>query len=102
MRTPQVITRVALVDALFERNGWTKKDIATLVNVLFDEIKRAILKKEAVKIPRFGTFEVKLRGRHIGRNPKTGEEKIIAPHNALKFKPSKQLKNRLNSKSDGQ
>jgi len=32
---------------------------------------------------------VKTRGRRIGRNPKTGEEKIIEARTVVTFKPSR-------------
>ena len=65
---------------------------------VFVSIKNNLLKKEKVKISGFGNFEVKLRGRRIGRNPKTGEEKVIEPRNVVGFVPSRLLKNKINEK----
>ena len=67
-----------------------------LVDEVFDMIKTDILKAENVKISGFGNFEVKKRGRRIGRNPKTGEETVIEPRTVVVFRPSQIFKDDVN------
>ena len=92
------MTKAEIVNNIYEILGLTKKDIGKVVDEVFVSIKNNLLKKEKVKISGFGNFEVKLRGRRIGRNPKTGEEKVIEPRHVVGFVPSRLLKNKINEK----
>ena len=49
-----------------------------------------------VKIAKFGTFQVRYKKSRIGRNPKTKEKKIISERKVVLFKPSKELKKKIN------
>ena len=73
------MTKADMVENIHSKLGLTKKDIAKVVDEVFEMIKTDILKAENVKISGFGNFEVKTRGRRIGRNPKTGEESHLFP-----------------------
>ena len=48
------------------------------------------------KIAKFGTFELRKKKSRIGRNPKTKEKKVISERNVILFKPSKELKKKIN------
>lgn len=85
-----------MVENIHSKLGLTKKDIAQVVDEVFDMIKTDILKAENVKISGFGNFEVKKRGRRIGRNPKTGEETVIEPRTVVVFRPSQIFKDDVN------
>ena len=50
-----------------------------------------------IKISNFGTFFIKRKKSRMGRNPKTKENKIISERNVVTFKPSKFIKNYINS-----
>jgi nucleoid DNA-binding protein len=79
-----------------------KKEIATIVNETFDLISdyltNDIHEGKKVMISGFGTFVIKKRKSKIGRNPKTGEEKLIPDRLGITFKPGKLLKKKVNSK----
>lgn len=85
-----------MVEMIHSNIGLTKKDIAKVVDEVFEMIKDDILKKKNVKISGFGNFEVKKRGRRIGRNPKTGEEIVIEPRTVVVFRPSQLFKDEMN------
>lgn len=85
-----------MVENIHSKLGLTKKDIAKVVDEVFEMIKTDILKAENVKISGFGNFEVKKRGRRIGRNPKTGEETVIEPRTVVVFRPSQIFKDEVN------
>jgi Bacterial nucleoid DNA-binding protein len=53
--------------------------------------------KKKVKIAKFGTFILRKKKERIGRNPKTKEKKIISERNVILFKPSKEIKQYINS-----
>ncbi|MDY6821787.1 MAG: integration host factor subunit alpha [Deferribacterota bacterium] len=92
------MTKYNIVENIYNALGLKKRDINQIVNSTFDIIKERIVNKENVKISGFGTFEVKKRGQRIGRNPKTGEEKIIKPRYFVIFRPSKVFKEDINGK----
>jgi len=90
------MTKAEIVEKIYKELGITKKDIANVVDKVFDLMREEILSKNNVKISGFGNFDVKLRGRRVGRNPKTGEEKIIEPRTVVVFRPSQIFKDEVN------
>ena len=77
--------------------GATKKDIAVVVNEVFDTIKNTLASGEKVAIAGFGSFEVVERAARKGRNPQTNEEIIIPASKSPKFKASKNFKDVVNA-----
>tara|TARA_B100000787_G_C16174235_1_gene288107 strand:+ start:60 stop:335 length:276 start_codon:yes stop_codon:yes gene_type:complete len=53
-------------------------------------------KLKSVKLSRFGSFNFKKTPRRLGRNPKTQDSYIIPELNKLNFKPSNNIKEKLN------
>ena len=90
------MTKADIVEKIYESLGLTKRDIANVVDDVFECLREEILKKNSVKISGFGNFDVKLRGRRIGRNPKTGVETVIEPRNVVIFRPSQLFKDEVN------
>lgn len=74
-----------------QTNG-TKKASQELVDGLFDNIAKTMVKGEQVKIAGFGVFKVLRRAAREGRNPRTGETIQIKAKVAPKFRAAKQLK----------
>ena len=75
-----------------EANGLTKAQIDTAAKTLIANITRTLKDGEEVRINNFGTFSVADRAERMGRNPATGDNKLIAASKAVKFKASKALK----------
>lgn len=73
----------------------SKRQVAQLVDTVFDHLARSIRKDKRFSMPGFGTFMVKHRAGRVGRNPKTGAEIQIAPTKTVGFKPAPELKNAL-------
>ncbi|MDR0453456.1 MAG: integration host factor subunit alpha [Deferribacteraceae bacterium] len=92
------MTKADIVDIIHQKYGLTKKDIIGIVDEMFIQLKTTLLEGESVKLSGFGNFDVKIRGRRIGRNPKTGVEKIIPPRAVVSFKPSQLFKDEVNGK----
>ena len=74
-----------------QTNG-TKKASQELVDGIFDNIAKTMVKGEQVKIAGFGVFKVLRRAAREGRNPRTGETIQIKAKVAPKFRAAKQLK----------
>jgi len=90
------MTKADIIDAVYEKIGFSKKDSAEIVELVFDTIKETLEKGEKIKISGFGNFVVREKKERVGRNPQTGEEILISARRVLTFKPSQVLKNALN------
>lgn len=91
------MTKAEIVEKIYLDLGITKKEIALVVDRIFEAMRTSILSQENVKISGFGNFDVKVRGRRIGRNPKTGQEKVIEPRTVVVFRPSQLFKEEVNA-----
>tara|TARA_Y100000590_G_C15422194_1_gene901841 strand:- start:503 stop:763 length:261 start_codon:yes stop_codon:yes gene_type:complete len=81
--------------------GYSKNIAENLLEDFFDIIFKNLKENKKIKIAKFGTFELRLKKSRIGRNPKTKENKIISERNVILFKPSKELKKKINTKNEG-
>ena len=91
------MTKADLVDRVCEQvGGFSKKEAADLVDLVFSTMKDALATGERIKISGFGNFEVREKSARPGRNPQTGDEIMIEAHQALTFKPSNVLRSTLN------
>ncbi|HET6376984.1 MAG TPA: integration host factor subunit alpha [Methylocella sp.] len=92
----RTVTRIDLAEAVYRRIGLSRKESASLVQSVLDEIANALVAGETVKLSSFGRFVVRSKAMRIGRNPKTGIEVPITPRRVMVFKPSNVLRARIN------
>ncbi|MCS7280726.1 MAG: integration host factor subunit alpha [Desulfobacterota bacterium] len=92
------MTKADIVNDLYERLGYSKRECANIVDSVFDIIKETLSKGENVKISGFGNFVLKDKKERKGRNPKTGEEMVIPRRRVLNFKLSQVLKETMNQR----
>ena len=85
------MVKADIVDFVYEKVGFTRKEAADAVDILFDFIKDILVEGEDIHIVGFGSFNLRNKRERIGRNPKTGEEIVITPRRVLTFKPSRIL-----------
>lgn len=90
------VTKADLVEKVYERLGFSKKEAADLVELIFGALKESIITGEKVKISGFGNFVVRSKRSRIGRNPQTGDQITISARHVLTFRPSQVLKAMLN------
>ena len=86
------MTKADLIELIYERIGFSKKEAAQAVETVLESIKGSLEQGEVVKIVGFGNFVVRRKLARKGRNPKTGEEVTITPRQVVTFKPSQVLK----------
>lgn len=81
-----------IVRLLAERRGMPREQVWQLVDVLFDEMTRALQRGEQVKVRNFGTFQwTTIRGRRY-RLPTDGRRWITRPPTRrVRFLPSSRL-----------
>ncbi len=92
----RTITRADLAEAVYEEVGLSRNESADLVESVLDEVSKALIDGDNVKISSFGSFTIREKGERIGRNPKTGVEVPISSRKVLVFKASHVLKDRVN------
>jgi integration host factor subunit alpha len=97
----RTMTKAEIVEQIYERVGFSKKESADLVEKVFEIIKETLRDGEKVKISGFGNFVVREKNARKGRNPQTGEEIVLDARRVLTFKPSLVLKNLLNDGDAG-
>jgi integration host factor subunit alpha len=91
------MTKADIVEAVYEKlGGFSKKESAEIVELVFETIKETLGRGEKIKISGFGNFVVRNKRERVGRNPQTGDEIKISARKVLTFKPSQVLKNALN------
>ena len=90
------LTKKDLVNSLYLLIGYSKKISENLLEDFFEIIFTSLKKNKKVKIAKFGTFIIREKKSRIGRNPKTKENKLISERNVVLFRPSKELKKRIN------
>ncbi len=90
------LTKKDLVNSLYLQIGYSKKISENLLEDFFEIIFSILKKNKKVKIAKFGTFTIREKKSRIGRNPKTKENKLISERNVVLFRPSKELKKRIN------
>lgn len=91
------MTKAEIVQAIYNRlGGFSKKEAADLVDLVFDTMKDTLARGEKIKISGFGNFVLRDKRQRKGRNPQTGDPMMIAERRVLNFKASNILKQGLN------
>ena len=75
--------------------GGSAKDHQKVLDAYQVIWKQEMAKGFGIKMRGFGSFYIKAVAARVGRNPRTGEEIQISARNAVKFTPSKALKDLL-------
>lgn len=91
------INKKFLADSVSDNFELNKEQSKRVVDLVFDSIADNLALGQEIDINGFGKFVTVDREARQGRNPKTGEAMQIAASKAVKFKPSKTLKDRIGS-----
>jgi integration host factor subunit alpha len=95
------MTKADIAKLVWEQvGGFSKREAADLVDLVFETMKETIGRGEKVKVPGFGNFVPHDTPPRPGRNPKTGQVVPIADRRVLKFRPSPRLNEVLNAPND--
>jgi integration host factor subunit alpha len=90
------VTRKELAVAVNEQLGISQRNSSDIVDTIFAVLKDSLVEGESVKLVQFGTLTVRDKSPRRGRNPRTGESMTITKRQMISFRPSKQLRERLN------
>ena len=93
------MTKAEIVQALYSKvGGFSRKESAELVDLVFEMMKETLGKGEKIKISGFGNFVLRDKRQRPGRNPQTGQPIKISERRVLTFKASQILKQALNTR----
>lgn len=89
------MTRDNIVSLISKDTFLSQVAVNKVIDSLFDNIERALMRDEKVQFTGFGTFEPKRRAARIGRNPHTKEAVPIPARIVPSFKPGTRLMQRV-------
>jgi integration host factor subunit beta len=91
------MTKADLVEEVVRVTELPRKESEVVVETIFESIIRALQTGDKIEIRGFGSFRTRQRQGRIGRNPKTGARVEVPPKRIPFFKPSKELKDFVNT-----
>jgi integration host factor subunit alpha len=91
------LTRKELTETLADKLGYSQSNCALIVDSFLDGMKQSMVEGQSIKIVHFGTFTVRNKSPRRGRNPRTGATITIKKRQAISFRPSKKLRELVNS-----
>ena len=94
------MTKADIIESVYERIGFSKKEAAESVEVVFETMKSTLAAGEKIKVSGFGNFVVRGKRARVGRNPQTSAVITISERKVLTFKPSQVLKDALNNSTN--
>lgn len=97
MKKRDNITRKDLARAVNEKMGLSQRSSEEVVNAVFSSMKKTLISGESIKLVHFGTLGVRKKSPRRGRNPRTGDAMEITKRSMVSFKPSKGLREKINS-----
>lgn len=94
------MNKTELIKSVAKDSGLTQKEVAPVVESVFDVIEDVVKRDGKVVIPNFGTFNLRHRGSRKGRNIHTGEEIEILPKFVPYWKPAEAFKELVNTEDN--
>ena len=91
------MTKADLIDEVSRLTELTRKDSEVIVETIFESVVRSLRAGDKIEIRGFGSFRTRQRKPRVGRNPKTGDRVEVPAKKIPFFKPSKELKDMVNS-----
>ena len=86
------MTKADIVDIIATATGLTKVETEAVVDGFIQTVIDSMRNGKNIEIRGFGSFKVKKRKGRVARNPRTGEQVMVAEHFVPVFKVSKELK----------
>ena len=97
MPLSDTFTKAHIIDAVVEKNGFTRKKSIDTVEILLELIKQSLESGDDVLISGFGKFCVKNKKKRRGRNPATGTDMWLKPRKVVTFQCSGKLREKINA-----
>lgn len=89
-----------LIEAVAHEMSMTPREASDVVSTILDSMCETLVEGDTIEIRGFGSFVIKKYDSYLGRNPKTGEKIKVPPKRLPFFKVGKELRERVNAKSN--
>ena len=86
-----------IINLVCEKNNLGLSDVEYSIKKIIDFMSENLYQGERVEIRGFGTFSLHTHQSRLARNPMTGDKIALERRNTVHFKPSKELKSRVNN-----
>ena len=90
------INRKDLVQEVADKGHLSKKDARTAIDIAFDLIEKSLLDGQEANVTNFGVFTPKTKQQRDGTDPRKHSRIVIEAKHTVIFRPSKQMKEKLN------
>jgi nucleoid DNA-binding protein len=92
----KTVTKRDLVVRISNETGMTQQQVFDVIQKTLDTVTATLAGGDEVVLRNFGSFQVRETKQKIGRNPnKPGTDVIIPPRAIVKFKPGKEMKEKV-------
>jgi len=89
------LTKANLIEQLSLALGLSKREAEEIIECFFSETALSLENNNVVKLSGFGNFTLRDKKARPGRNPKTGEEKLVSARRVVTFRSGQKLKTRV-------
>jgi integration host factor subunit beta len=100
LQTSVHMTKADLIEEVSRLAELTRKDSEIIVETIFESIVNSLRAGDKIEIRGFGSFRTRQRKPRVGRNPKTGDRVDVPAKKIPFFKPSKELKDVVNTEGE--
>jgi integration host factor subunit beta len=91
------VNKSDIINLVSEENNLGLSDVEYSIKKIIDYMSENLYQGERIEIRGFGTFSLHTHQSRVARNPKTGDKIALERRNTVHFKPSKELKSRVNN-----
>ena len=90
------VTKRDLVIKISNETGLTQQQVFDVIQKTLDTVTGSLAGGDEIVLRNFGSFQVRKTKPKVGRNPnKPGTEQVIPARAVVKFKPGKEMKERV-------
>ncbi len=91
------VNKSDIINLVSDKNNLNLADTEYSIKKIIDYMSVNLYQGDRIEIRGFGTFSLHTHKPRIARNPKTGDKIALERRNTVHFKPSKELKSRVNN-----
>ena len=92
-----IVNKSDIINLVCEKNNLSLADTEYSIKKIIDYMGANLYQGDRIEIRGFGSFCLHTHKSRIARNPKTGDKIALESRNTVHFKPSKELKSRVNN-----
>ena len=91
------VNKSDIINLVSDKNSLSLADTEYSIKKIIDYMGVNLYQGDRIEIRGFGSFCLHTHKSRIARNPKTGDKIALERRNTVHFKPSKELKSRVNN-----